>query len=139
GDLAHCVVEHPADHRRVVAGRSGDHEEEEPADVSTVGQPAALECADRSAACMATKRELGHQCRHANDHRYECVEEHERRAAKLSNHVWKAPDVAKPYRYPDDRHEPAEAGRESFAGFGHAVRTTSASTSSARSTSSVVE
>src|SRR6185312_11517409 len=100
GDLAHCVVEHPADHRRVVAGRSGDHEEEEPTDVSTVGQPAALERADRAAARMATKRELGHQRRHTDDHRYECVEEHECRAAELSHHVWKAPDVAKPDRYP---------------------------------------
>ena len=135
--LADRVVQHPPDHRRVVARGGGHDDEEEPADVPC--RTAARRSANAPTGprrVMAAERELRHQRRHADDDRDERVEEDERGAAELSDHVREAPHVAEPDGHADDRHQRAEARREGFArcfaGSGHVARVTAASTSSAR-------
>ena len=114
-DLAHRVPEHPADDGRVVAGGRCNHKKEEPPDIAPKWKAAALERAHGSAPRVAAEREFGHQRRDADDHRHEHVEEDERSAAELSDHVRKAPHVAEPDGHADDGQQPTEPGGERLA------------------------
>ncbi len=81
------------------------------------GKPAAANAPTGPRRVESAERELGHQRRHADHDRDEDVEENERRAAELSDHVRKPPDVAESDRDADDRHQRAESRRERLAGF----------------------
>src|SRR5205085_2703029 len=113
-------------------------DEKEPADESPKWEPGRRERADRSTPRKSPECELGHQRRHADHHGHEDIEQHERGAAELSDHVGKAPDVPEADGDADDRHQRAEARREWLSAFGHLPAITEASTSSAVSTSAIV-
>src|SRR5262249_8023768 len=101
----------------VVAGRRDDEDEEEPSNSRAAGDAGGLERADGSTPRKSAQRELRHQRRSADRDGDEDVEQHERRAAELSDEVRISPDVPQADRHADDRDQRAEARRERLAWF----------------------